>query len=423
MRLTSNSTKNIEYILDRNSEFMNITQRTYGAYGQSISKLYSMIKGSFSVAKKMKTKRNNISGDTNIKEYLNSKEINPSRYFPEQIHDYLVTMINKGVRHAFRIGKTNIIVSFFFHVDSMREDAVMQNYIDSSLPCILHWLSIALTLTDIKSLKKLDIDIMFTPFSKKLPKSNKEFTNALHVNSGFTQYDVTQKSRKQIFIYRHEEWFKVLIHETIHALEIDLSSMNIESYNRNVRNSMFLSYRECDINEVYAELWASIFNVGLFSFYKSSTKEDFMTRYEIYIEMEKIFSIMQSKKILGVFGIDYSMIHNEEYRRSYMSLYKENTNVCSYYILKSILLLNHKSFIIWCDKNNLNFVTFKKSESNLTKFTEYLISSIEGNDLPKYSLYHKKIHDLRNGHEGIKFNMKNRNLEMSLFEFLPSMIQ
>ena len=53
-------------------------------------------------------------------------------------------------------------------------------------------------------------------------------------------------------------------------------------------------------------------------------------------------------------------MHDISYQKSYMSLYKENTNVFSYYILKSILMSNYDGFMKWCFDSNMNFISFKK---------------------------------------------------------------
>ena len=48
-------------------------------------------------------------------------------------------------------------------------------------------------------------------------------------------------------------------------------------------------------------------------------------------------------------------------------LYKENTDVLSYYIIKAIILYNYEYFLLWCKKNNLNTIAFDKNPNTLKK--------------------------------------------------------
>ena len=54
-------------------------------------------------------------------------------------------------------------------------------------------------------------------------------------------------------------------------------------------------------------------------------------------------------------------------------MYKEKTNVLSYYIIKTILLYHYPLFLQWCDTNNFSLLQFKKTETNLVKFCDFII--------------------------------------------------
>jgi hypothetical protein len=51
---------------------------------------------------------------------------------------------------------------------------------------------------------------------------------------------------------------------------------------------------------------------------------------------------------------------------------KENTNVLSYYVIKTILLNNYPGFLFWCKKNNTSLLQFKKTLSNQTLFCKFI---------------------------------------------------
>jgi hypothetical protein len=61
---------------------------------------------------------------------------------------------------------------------------------------------------------------------------------------------------------------------------------------------------------------------------------------------------------------------NAVYLRKY--LYKERTNVFSYYILSACLFSQPLLFLEWCDDNNLSFMKFKQTEKNLESFFTFI---------------------------------------------------
>ena len=53
-------------------------------------------------------------------------------------------------------------------------------------------------------------------------------------------------------------------------------------------------------------------------------------------------------------------------------LYKEDTNVLCYYIIKTILLFYYDDFFEWCLLNNGNVLKFDKTEHNFDKFFDFV---------------------------------------------------
>ena len=49
-------------------------------------------------------------------------------------------------------------------------------------------------------------------------------------------------------------------------------------------------------------------------------------------------------------------------------LYKENSNVFAYYIIKTLLLYFCNNFMEWCKKHNHHILSFHKSRPNLERF-------------------------------------------------------
>ena len=79
--------------------------------------------------------------------------------------------------------------------------------------------------------------------------------------------------------------------------------------------------------------------------------------------------MLQVTKILQFMGLKYENLHGKSEKDKLLreNLYRENSNVFAYFILKTILLNNYKLFISWCVDNNKNLLQFsKKTSSNLS---------------------------------------------------------
>jgi hypothetical protein len=73
------------------------------------------------------------------------------------------------------------------------------------------------------------------------------------------------------------------------------------------------------------------------------------------LETEARFSLFQCVKVLDFNNMKYTDLFMESKRR----LYREDTHVLSYYIIKSILLFNKNAFIDCCSQNNKVLLDFK----------------------------------------------------------------
>ena len=141
----------------------------------------------------------------------------------------------------------------------------------------------------------INVHIFLTPFLKILPESNNDIISPEHANSGFTTSCEVSTS---IVIYRQEEWFKVLCHETFHFFNLDFHNTNMLQVQDFLSNkfkirSNFLIY------ESYCEFWATIWNTIFITFSKTLRDfDDFSKSYFELIEVEKLFSCFQVAKIL-----------------------------------------------------------------------------------------------------------------------------
>lgn len=213
----------------------------------------------------------------------------------------------------------------------------------------------------------LTICIIFTNHKKEIDKHN-EILTPIHINTAFT---TSCKKNTSICIYRKEEWFKVFIHETFHCLGLDFSHTdNFESEDLITKVFKVQNRNGIRVYESYCEIWAEIFNIILFSFLKTKTKTDFYDLFEKQLNRELSFSLFQSTKILQYHKLTYDSLVSSDCKTI---SFKEDTQVLSYYILKTILLFYLKDFEKWCKNNNNTLLQFNTDQKNITEFVYFII--------------------------------------------------
>lgn len=283
---------------------------------------------------------------------LSFKYFSNYTYFPKEIKDYIYLNNKTSTQYKTKINGKNIALVFVDFNKNHLQKKIINQYAN------LVFLTIYLLslYTSKKCSKNLSINIFLTPFKKELPLYSTDILGINNVNSGFSTIGCNNNG--EITIYRQEEWFKVLIHELFHNLNLDFSTMNIEKWKKILFNNYKIN-STYEIFETYCETWARILNIAISSFFITNSREKFIKKFNFLIELERNFSLIQARKILKRFK------NIDEYR--------EKSNVFCYYILTSVLINNYLEFFIWCDANNNNFIKFKNTEQNLQSFVELLL--------------------------------------------------
>ena len=236
------------------------------------------------------------------------------------------------------------------------------------------WLYISNKYSSKHCAKTLNIYFYLTSLEKKLPNSNINILNEIHINTAFT---TSCPINSEIVVYRKEEWFKVFIHETFHNFGLDFSTMNNNVVNNCILN-IFKVKSDVNLYEAYAEFWAEIINSLICVFYEMKNKndaDDFHSKFETIINYERTYSLFQLVKTLNFMDLTYKDLYSNSKKSVIFreKLYKEDTNVLSYYIIKCLLINNYQGFLSWCNNNNSSLLDFKKTlnnQLNLCKFIE-----------------------------------------------------
>lgn len=166
---------------------------------------------------------------------------------------------------------------------------------------------------------KLVIKIILSPFRKELVEGESVFT-AYNVNSGFTFRDYSQ-GRSSVVVYRAEEVNKVLIHELLHAFDMDCKTSMMKEEEQFAK--MFGLYTGLNINESFTDAYACLLNVVYASILLSRRNQSLRVADvgQALSTFESLHIIMMGRRVLA---------KTKSQRR-------ESTNVMAYYVLKAIL--------------------------------------------------------------------------------------
>ena len=290
--------------------------------------------------------------------------------FPAEVRKQIDTFISYDLSYTFSLFDRELTIHFLVEDKNPELSLELYNeYVDK----ILAWLYIINEYGAKRCAKKLTLFIYMTSLTKELPNSNISILDQSNVNTAFTY---TCPVVSEIVVFRKEEWFKVLMHETFHNFALDFSDMNMSQCNERIL-SVFKVESEVNLFEAYTEFWAEIMNAVFCSFYLLQDKdndEEFLSNCEFFINFERTYGFFQMVKTLNFMGLRYRDLYSkkEESRVLRETMYKEKSNVLSYYVITLVLMNNYQGFLSWCNTHNLSLLQFKKTTSNLDEFCKFV---------------------------------------------------
>jgi hypothetical protein len=370
MKLSKKS-KELMLFFTKNSHINKVTQtkRT----DSIIMDLYKDIYNAYKYLNSLKQKGNYYNITT--KKILAASEISKpnnfnSNSFPEIIRKHIDELTMYEIVYNFSLyGR---MIKLYFIVEEGNIELKLDEfnkYVDN----IIMWLYILNQYASKQCANTLAVYFYFTSLEKKLPNSNIFILDEQNVNTAFT---TTCPRDSEIVVFRQEEWFKVFIHETFHNFGLDFSDMN-NNESKNCILNIFQVNSEVNLYESYTEFWAEIMNALFCSFFALKNKnniDEFLSNSEFFINFERTFSFFQLVKTLSFMGLTYNDLYSKSQHSkiSRENLYKEKTNVLSYYVLKTILINNYQGFLFWCKTNNSSLLQFKKTITNQKEFCNFI---------------------------------------------------
>lgn len=279
------------------------------------------------------------------------------------IDNSVINYINKYIKYSFKINynNTNIIIN-------TKNNKIEKSLINNVLNVIDN------TRNLINNNKHLNIILYLTDLKKRFPKKKDTVLGPKNVNSGVTiHYTSEINNNGTIILYRKEEIIKVLIHEIIHSFKCDYELFK-EKYNKiffkefNFENDKYIN-----INESYVEINALI----IFLIMKIKKNNEKLSKFNVYLNEEKKYSLMKMNQILN-----YYNINNLKGNISF----KQNSNIFSYYITKTGLLVKINEFLKFME--NINNLKIKNEDCvNYLNLIINTTNNLNNNYIKTYKKY------------------------------------
>jgi hypothetical protein len=219
----------------------------------------------------------------------------------------------------------------------------------------------------------LHIYIYLTDLQKFLPMRRGEPIDEMHAN---TAYTTSCDKWNEIVVYRREEWFKVLMHETFHSFGLDFSG----HFDPACRARILRTFRirsEVNLYEAYTECWAEIMHIVFVAHDMASKDAEFLRTFYALWDLERAFSVFQMVKVLRSMNIRYEDLFDAA---SSPDRFQERTNVFAYYLATTILMVHGTDFVGWCLDHNpsgrpLQFNLGGKAQQEFCAFIERVYRS------------------------------------------------
>jgi hypothetical protein len=198
---------------------------------------------------------------------------------------------------------------------------------------------------------------MLTPFEKRCTS---KIVEPIHINSGYTYGE-------NIVIFRKEEFMRVFIHECFHLFCLDFNEVHVDF--KQLLQPLFSVNSDYLLFESLCEFWARTINCALFAYFieKDPSYEDFEKIFQLNLNIERIYSLVQMKHYLSIFHLEY-----EDLISGRIKSYKENTNGICYYVITAILFFHYQQTMNWFVENNETLLQFTKSTNHVYMFHHFI---------------------------------------------------
>ena len=329
--------------------------------------------------------------------HSNSTSSINSTYFPEEIQQHILNEQSVAITYRFTVlGKgpsRNVVLHFVVFNKSTPDLKKILAYAKHAC-ALMHLVSMHASRSTCSA--TLNIFIYMTKFKKLFPSTKGQAFDAEHANTGLSYHCA---KNNDLVVYRKEEWFKVLIHESFHAfglsfIENDMPAGVDATMQRVLQRTYAISHPVL-VYETYCEIWARVLNV-FFACFSPNDESVFVggapilnLKLNAFIECvmdglrrDAQHAMRQCAKLMHYLDIPYHVIctPTQENRAIVAKKYHENTNVFAYYIMTCALQHSPDLFLVWCYENNpisavkprANILQFRTIPANFNGFMELM---------------------------------------------------
>ena len=426
MRLTQNSKKIMNFFLKK--KYLKVNEPLTKNTQTILKRFYKEINQSNKNTETLLMRegyRLSIERITTIAEIPRPKLFNASS-FPKEVRKHIDETMQMCFSYTFSLFNRELKVKFI--VEEPNAELLVHVYNDYVKKVLVWFNFINKYAIEKQCSKSITVYIYLTSLKKELPQSNIHILEENNVNTAFTY---TCQINSEIVIFRKEEWLKVLMHETMHNLALDFSDMNYKEVDSRIIQLFPVTTRGNSF-EAYTEFWAEILNASFCSYYmipsmKKNAENEFLKNYEFFLQFEKAFGIFQMVKTLNFMGLEYQDLYSDDIKSKIMrrTLYKEKSNILSYYVIRVILLNNWQDFLKWCSIHNKSssLIQFKKTSENMDAYFEFIRNNYNNAELlsdvkktEKIMMNLKKTKKTKNGANNKEIDFIENNMRMSVTE-------
>lgn len=357
--------------------------------------------------------------------FLRSRKDNDNQDLVNELLDHLEkynmftsyniqTDLNKGFKYEYTYSDNQLEFKIFSN-DNIPLDNLYWKFLYARMKCIQRLYK--------KDNHKIKFKILLTNQLKKMPRKNKLF-GPEEVNSGSTDYT-------EITIWRKEEHFKVILHESVHFFNLDgtydLADQNDNidlkchfQIDDNVKTRIYESYTEslAVFLNTFANAYQTFYmnqndprNINLT---QNQFKEIKQIKDKLWIQEKKFFLLQIAKIFIHInprsnnfadFLVDTNNCQIS--RQQFKHKLHQTTSLLSYHIIKGANIIFDQDFLEWL-KN-----PFDPHPKSLYKFADYVIEKTK--DPIFINLVNKAIKYLKT--QNIKFSKTLKNtLRMTSYE-------
>jgi len=289
---------------------------------------------------------------------------------PEKARNHIETMKSTGQSCRFSVNGHKISVQIVHEQTSKTKKP--------NFSAMFHRIYVLLHLLTKQSRKEcsqsLTIYLYLTTMKKTLADCDRDcIIGEDNANTAFT---FACKRINEVYLYRKEEWFKVLSHELFHSFGLDFSEYECSEVDKEMFKIIPIK-TDLRLYESYTELWGELLNIIFIVHFSSKIGEPMekkIKKLELLLYQERMFSTYQASKVLTHFGMTYDDLYsrtdNAMKSRKY---FKETTPILSYFIIKNVLMFHIAAFMEWCNKHNNGLLEFNKNnKTNMDQFIGFI---------------------------------------------------